>query len=148
MDSQKASNNGSRVRIDTDLQRHFELTLGRDEPGSSHHYLYCALVLTLRDQMVEQWRGTRERYKQQRPKRINYLSLEFLMGRSLNNALLNLDLEDEVRAALLPFACSLEELQEAEPDAGLGNGGLGRLAACFLDSCACLEIPVTGYGIL
>ncbi len=147
MESGKVSKNDTRVRVDVDLQRHFELTLGRDEQGSSHHYLYQAMVLTLRDRMVEHWRGTRERYKDERPKRINYLSLEFLIGRSLNNALLNLDLEADVRAALIPFACGLETLEEEEPDAGLGNGGLGRLAACFLDSCACLEIPVTGYGI-
>ena len=147
MESEEALNNGNRVRMDVDLQRHFELTLGRDRPGESRHYLYRALVLTLRDQMVEHWRGTRERYRRQRPKRIAYLSLEFLMGRSLNNALLNLAVEDEVRDALIPFACNLEELETEEPDAGLGNGGLGRLAACFLDSCASLEIPVTGYGI-
>jgi starch phosphorylase len=147
MESNQINEKPSRVQVDVDLQRHFELTLGRDEPGESHHYLYCALVLTLRDRMVEHWRGTRERYRLERPKRINYLSLEFLMGRSLNNALLNLDLEDDVRDALTAYACRLEELEDEEPDAGLGNGGLGRLAACFLDSCATLEIPVTGYGI-
>ena len=147
MDSNQVPENSSRVRVDVDLQRHFELTLGRDERGESHHYLYRALVLTLRDRMVEHWRGTRERYRRERPKRISYLSMEFLMGRSLNNALLNLDLEDDVVAALTDYACRLEELEDEEPDAGLGNGGLGRLAACFLDSCASLEIPVTGYGI-
>ncbi len=144
---QKTTDNGTRVNIDTDLQRHYELTLGKDEPGQSHHYMYRALALTLRDRMVEHWRATRERYRVEKPRRVSYLSLEFLMGRSLNNALLNLDLEDDVRRALEQHACSLEELETVEPDAGLGNGGLGRLAACFLDSCATLEIPVTGYGI-
>ncbi len=139
--------NNNRVQVDTDLKRHFELTLGRDQGGESHHYMFRALALTLRDQMVEHWRETRERYRVQKPRRISYLSLEYLMGRSLNNALLNLDLEDDVRRALGQYACTLEELEAEEPDAGLGNGGLGRLAACFLDSCATLEIPVTGYGI-
>ena len=130
-----------------DLRRHYAVTLGRDEGDYSHYYLYHALVLTLRDRLVEKWRDTRQRYRAERPKRIAYLSLEFLMGRTLNNALLNLDLEDAAREALQQFACELEEVEREELDAGLGNGGLGRLAACFLDSCATLELPVTGYGI-
>ncbi len=144
----KKSKSASRsTPITAELQRHFELTLGKDEVGASKHYLYTALALTVRDRIVDKWRKTRERYRETQPKRINYMSLEFLMGRSLNNALLNLDLEDEVRIALQGYACSLEEVESEELDAGLGNGGLGRLAACFLDSCATLEIPVTGYGI-
>ena len=133
--------------IGADLQRHYEVTLGRDEVNGSHHYLYQALALTVRDRMVEKWRKTRERYRTENPKRVSYLSLEFLMGRSLNNALLNLDIEDDVREVLQEYAINLETIEGEELDAGLGNGGLGRLAACFLDSCATLEIPVTGYGI-
>nr|WHW29815.1 putative glycogen/starch/alpha-glucan phosphorylase [uncultured bacterium] len=147
MNTEPSKSNVPQSRIDKDLQRHLELTLGRDELGESHHYLYRALALTVRDCMMEKWRKTRERYRQEQPRRINYLSLEFLMGRSLNNALLNLDIEEPVRKALQKYACSLEEVENEELDAGLGNGGLGRLAACFLDSCASLEIPVTGYGI-
>ncbi len=146
-DENKASAGNGRVRVDIDLRRHLELTLGKERSDESHYYMYRALAQTLRDQMVEHWRDTRERYRVQKPRRVSYLSLEFLMGRSLNNALLNLDLDDEVHAALEQYACELEELEREEPDAGLGNGGLGRLAACFLDSCATLEIPVTGYGI-
>ncbi|MFM1896234.1 MAG: starch phosphorylase [Pseudomonadota bacterium] len=130
-----------------DLKRHLHLTLGRDQGKESHLYLYTAAALTLRDRLVERWRETRERYRRERPKRVAYLSLEFLMGRTLNNAILNLDVEPELRDALLDFSVTLEELAEEERDAGLGNGGLGRLAACFLDSCATLELPVTGYGI-
>ncbi len=137
----------SQLDVDTDLRRHFELTLGRDRVGESRHYMFQALALTVRDQMVARWRETRERYRLEKPRRINYISLEFLMGRNLNNALLNLDIEDDVRKALQAYACELEEVELEEPDAGLGNGGLGRLAACFLDSCASLEIPITGYGI-
>jgi starch phosphorylase len=131
----------------TDLARHFHLTLGRDATQESHMYLYNAAALTVRDRLVERWRQTRERYKQERPKRVAYLSLEFLMGRALTNAVLSLDLEPSLRNALKNYGVSMEELAEEERDAGLGNGGLGRLAACFLDSCATLEYPVTGYGI-
>ena len=130
-----------------DLRRHFEVTLGRDEVSESHYYLYNALALTLRDRLTQRWRETRERYRDQDPKRVAYLSLEFLMGRALNNAILNLDLDADTREALQGYAVDLETLTEEEMDAGLGNGGLGRLAACFLDSCATLELPVTGYGL-
>lgn len=133
--------------LSSDLARHFHLTLGRDASSESHMYLYNAAALTVRDRLVERWRQTRERYKQQRPKRVAYLSLEFLMGRALTNAVLNLDIDPCMRSALKNYGVSLEELAEEERDAGLGNGGLGRLAACFLDSCATLEYPVTGYGI-
>ena len=137
----------SAADISRDLHRHFEYTLGRDELGGSRHYLYTALAITIRDRMVGRWRATRERYRRDRVKRVSYLSMEYLMGRTLGNALLNLDIGEEVREALKSWSCALEQLEEEEADAGLGNGGLGRLAACFLDSCATLEIPVTGYGI-
>ncbi len=130
-----------------DLNRHFSLTLGRDELGESNRYLFNAVALTVRDRLVERWRATRERYKEDRPKRINYISMEFLMGRALTNAVLNLDLEQPLQDALKNYGCTLEDVVQEELDAGLGNGGLGRLAACFLDSCASLELPVTGYGI-
>tara|TARA_R100000005_G_scaffold96309_2_gene82249 strand:- start:6306 stop:8762 length:2457 start_codon:yes stop_codon:yes gene_type:complete len=134
--------------LEEDLLRHYSLTLGRDDAGSDTvFHLYQALALTVRDRLVARWQDTRERYREQGCKTINYLSLEFLMGRTLGNALLNLDLEGPVREALQSWARDLEQLQEEEVDAGLGNGGLGRLAACFLDSCATLQLPVTGYGI-
>ena len=133
--------------LSRDLARHFHLTLGRDASRDTHLYLYNAAALTVRDRLVERWRQTRERYKQERPKRVAYLSLEFLMGRAFTNAVLNLDIEPGMRQALKNYGVSMEELAQEERDAGLGNGGLGRLAACFLDSCATLEYPVTGYGI-
>ncbi len=136
-----------RTGFGDDLQRHYSLTLGREDMGRSHHYLYHALALAVRDRLVAQWRSTRERYARERKKSINYLSLEFLMGRSLGNALLNLDLDSTTHNVLQDWACTLEQVQEEEMDAGLGNGGLGRLAACFLDSCANLSLPVTGYGL-
>ena len=130
-----------------DLDRHFHLTLGRDQTSNAHHYLFNAAALTVRDRLVERWRSTRNSYHDERPKRVAYISLEFLMGRTLTNATLNLDMEETLRKALYRYGVSLEELSAEERDAGLGNGGLGRLAACFLDSCATLGLPVTGYGI-
>jgi starch phosphorylase len=128
-----------------DLARHFHFSLGRDKVQDSHTYLYNALAITIRDRLVAQWRKTRMSRGHQR--RVGYISLEFLMGRTLNNAILNLDLDETVRESLEGYCCNLEDVEQAEHDAGLGNGGLGRLAACFLDSCASLSLPVIGYGI-
>ena len=128
-----------------DLARHFHFSLGRDKVQESHDYLYNALAITIRDRLVAQWRKTRMARVGHR--RVAYISLEFLMGRTLNNAILNLGLDDTVRNTLNDYCCELEEVEAAEHDAGLGNGGLGRLAACFLDSCASLSLPVIGYGI-
>ncbi|RLQ22523.1 glycogen/starch/alpha-glucan family phosphorylase [Seongchinamella sediminis] len=135
------------AQVAADLKRHARLSLGCDRLSDSHRYLYNALALTVRDRLVERWRLTREQRRHSATRRVSYLSLEFLMGRALTNAVLNLDLEQAVREALKDYGCQLEEVAEAERDAGLGNGGLGRLAACFLDSCASLQLPVTGYGI-
>jgi starch phosphorylase len=102
---------------------------------------------TIRDRLAERWASTQRRYHEQDAKRVYYLSLEFLMGRALGNALINLDLTEPTMEALDPLGYRLEELEEMEPDAGLGNGGLGRLAACYLDSMATLGIAGYGYGI-
>lgn len=133
--------------LSDDLTRHFYYTLGRDKVGQSHLYLYHALALTIRDRLVSRCRATRQHLKAQKTRKAAYLSLEFLMGRALGNAVLNLDLTDASKVALNQYCTTLEEVQQAEHDAGLGNGGLGRLAACFLDSCATLGLPVLGYGI-
>ncbi len=130
-----------------DFRRHFSITLGRDRFCMSRHYPYSALALVLRDRVMERWKHTREAYQQSDCRRAHYMSLEFLMGRALGNAMLNLGVEDEATAAVAEYGIDLEEIAEAEHDAGLGNGGLGRLAACFLDSCATLQLPVIGYGI-
>ena len=133
--------------IQEDFRRYFARTLGRDRYCRSVHYSYMALALTLRDRLFDRWKNTRYANKENKNKRTYYLSLEFLMGRALGNTLLNLDVEEETRQALYDLGIYMEEIAEAEPDAGLGNGGLGRLAACFLDSCATLQLPVMGYGI-
>ncbi|RQW78343.1 MAG: glycogen/starch/alpha-glucan phosphorylase [Geobacter sp.] len=129
------------------FRHYYTHNLGRDRYCRSIHYHYKALALTVRDRLMERWRHTRYAYEESDCKRCYYLSLEFLMGRALNNALLNLGITDAASAALHALGIELEDLAEAEHDAGLGNGGLGRLAACFLDSCATLQLPVTGYGI-
>lgn len=133
--------------LQEDLTRHFYYTLGRDMVGESRLYLYHALALTIRDRLVARCRTTRQQRQLSPTRQVAYLSLEFLMGRALGNAVLNLDLEENVRHAVQEYCTTLEEVAEAEHDAGLGNGGLGRLAACFLDSCATLGLPVIGYGI-
>ena len=121
--------------------------LGRDEYSQNTHYAYDALGLTLRDRIMERWKETHHTYKQARCKRTFYLSMEYLMGRSLSNAMLNLGVHDIVTKAMSDLGITIAELIDSEVDAGLGNGGLGRLAACFMDSCATLQLPVIGYGL-
>ena len=106
-----------------------------------------AFSRSIRDVLAQRWVLTRTTYELQNPKRVYYLSLEFLIGRSLANNLTNLLLDPLVRHAAQEHGLDLPELIEEEPDAGLGNGGLGRLAACFLDSMATMQIPATGYGL-
>src|SRR5207245_7472928 len=108
---------------------------------------YVALALAVRDRMMARWIRTHDAYYEQDAKRVYYLSLEYLMGRTLGNSLVNLGLLDECSTTLHELGYRLEDLREAESDAGLGNGGLGRLAACFLDSMATLQLPATGYGL-
>lgn len=108
---------------------------------------YTTAANTVRDHVVERWVHTANNYFESQPKRIYYLSLEFLIGRMLSNAALNLGIESEIREGLNTLGQDLENVVEMEADAALGNGGLGRLAACFLDSMATMDIPGTGYGI-
>lgn len=129
-----------------DIELHLLYTLGRFESKSDQN-ISQALALAVRDQLMGLWQKTNHSELVYERKRVFYLSLEFLLGRSLSNAVLNIDLEASVREALNELGCSLEEIEEQERDAGLGNGGLGRLAACFMDSCASLNLPVRGYGI-
>jgi starch phosphorylase len=131
----------------SDYRRYFTYTLGQNKYSHSVKYYYKALALTVRDRLMDRWKKTRYTYIETKCKRGYYLSLEFLMGRALGNAMLNLGITDAASRAMMELGLNLEELAEAEIDAGLGNGGLGRLAACFLDSCATLQLPVMGYGI-
>ncbi len=130
-----------------ELRRHLYFTLGHYNEKVDTNYYYKALSIAIRDRVTKHWRATRKRFSLSTDRKVHYFSLEFLLGRSLNNAILNLGLDEDARRALHEYGLMLEDVEEAEPDAGLGNGGLGRLAACFLDSCANLELPVAGYGI-
>lgn len=109
--------------------------------------LYMALAYTLRDIMTEKWLNTQSSYYEEEKKRVYYLSLEFLIGRSLTNSMLNLGIYDQAKKAVEELGFDLSVIIDEEEDAGLGNGGLGRLAACFMDSIATLKIPAHGYGI-
>ncbi len=134
--------------IVADFRRYFSHTLGRDRHTRYAYYMYEALVLTLRDRLWERWKNTRYAYEENGGvRRAYYLSMEFLMGRAFSNAMLNLGITEPVNKALHEMGLTMEEMAECENDAGLGNGGLGRLAACFLDSCSTLRLPVVGYGI-
>jgi len=126
---------------------YYNHTLGRSKECKATHYPYTALAYTLRDRLIERWKSTHYAYKDSDCKQTYYLSLEFLMGRALSNCMLNLDLNEEVQKSFYQLGLDLEEIADTEQDAGLGNGGLGRLAACFLDSCATLQLPVKGYGL-
>ncbi len=132
--------------IENDFLKYLCHTLGRNI-SSEDYYLFKALSYTTRDRLMTHWKKTWEAYNSKKSKRAYYLSMEFLIGRSLTNNLLNLGIEHETEQAMYDLGLSLEEIEESERDAGLGNGGLGRLAACFMDSCATLQLPVMGYGL-
>ncbi len=130
-----------------DFKQYYVHLLGRDENCRSPFYAGSALSLAIRDRLMEYWNITHQAYSKNDCRRGYYLSMEFLMGRTLSNAMLNLGVTDTVSKAMYDLGIELEELISSEHDAGLGNGGLGRLAACFLDSCATLQLPVLGYGL-
>jgi starch phosphorylase len=130
-----------------DIHRHLSYTLGRDAHSVSNRYRYIATVMAIRDRLMERWKASHAAYYDADCKRGYYLSMEFLMGRALGNAVINLGIDGEIAEAMRGLGMRMEDIVEEEADAGLGNGGLGRLAACFLDSCATLQLPVFGYGI-
>lgn len=134
-----------------DLQRsflrHLQYTLVKDKYTATKGDLYLALAYAVRDVLVDRWLDTQQSYYVNDAKRVYYISMEFLMGRTLGNSLINLGIMEEWQTALKQMGINVEELLEQEWDAGLGNGGLGRLAACFLDSMATMSLPAYGYGI-
>ena len=122
-------------------------SLAKDMYTATDYDNFESLAMAIRDRLIERWILTQQRYHDENCKRVYYLSMEFLTGRLMGNNILNLGIENEASKAVEELGYSLEELYENEIDQGLGNGGLGRLAACFLDSMATLGIPATGYGI-
>ena len=126
---------------------HLRYTLAKDRYNATDDDRYMALALSVRDRLVERWALTRQAYRGKNVKRIYYLSLEFLIGRLLGNNVINLQMEEICRQALAEVGLDWNDLRDHEMDAGLGNGGLGRLAACFLDSMSTLKLPAMGYGL-
>lgn len=134
------------VTIGHNFRHYLSYHLGRFQ-GCAQNYIYEALAYTVRDRLMVDWRHTWNTQLQPGTRRAHYMSLEFLIGRSLGNHLLNMGIHTATDQAMLDYSQKLEDVLEQEPDAGLGNGGLGRLAACFMDSCATLRLPVIGYGL-
>lgn len=129
------------------LQWHLHHTLAVSQSKETDGDWYLAFSVGLRDQLAERWMKTQDCYAGKKVRRAYYLSLEFLIGRLLGNNAMNMGLYDKCREALADGKLSWEDMQEIERDPGLGNGGLGRLAACFVDSLATLHLPCIGYGL-
>jgi starch phosphorylase len=136
-----------RAAIERSFASHVEYTIAKDEYSVTPRDFYRAIALSVRDRIADRWNKTQQKTFRSAERRVYYLSLEYLIGRLLDDSMLNLGLTGEARAALDDLGIDLGELAQYEDDAGLGNGGLGRLAACFLDSMATLGIPSVGYGI-
>lgn len=126
---------------------HRKYTLAKTQQRATQLDLYKSLALVVRDHLIEKWIETKKSQYDHDVKRINYLSMEYLVGRVLTQNMVNLDLKDALGQAVRELGFDLEALEETEIDAGLGNGGLGRLASCFLESMATLDLPANGYGM-
>jgi len=129
------------------FEEHLKYTLGTCGTDAGDRDLLMALAYAVRDRITDRWLKTRQIHEKKNVKRVYYLSLEFLMGRSLAGNIINLDIKKEIEDALRDLGYDFREIEDTENDAGLGNGGLGRLAACFMDSLATLGYPAYGYGI-
>ena len=129
------------------FQMNRQYTLSKDQYTATMHDNFMALSMAVRDRLVERWIKTQQGYHKKNVRRVYYLSMEFLIGRLLGNNMYNLGIEKYATGALDELGLNMETVREEEVDAGLGNGGLGRLAACFMDSMASLRVPAHGYGI-
>ncbi len=142
---------GDTAALEAELREAIEAkltySLGKSFRSATDNDWYHATALAVRDRLIDIWMNSRREAKRLKKKRVYYLSIEFLIGRLLLDTLTNLRLVEPVRRALQSMGVDLDRLREGEPDAALGNGGLGRLAACFMDSLAALQIPAYGYGI-
>eukprot|EP00190_Bangiopsis_sp_CCMP1999_P005735 CAMPEP_0198725658 /NCGR_PEP_ID=MMETSP1475-20131203/2918_1 /TAXON_ID= ORGANISM="Unidentified sp., Strain CCMP1999" /NCGR_SAMPLE_ID=MMETSP1475 /ASSEMBLY_ACC=CAM_ASM_001111 /LENGTH=873 /DNA_ID=CAMNT_0044487465 /DNA_START=98 /DNA_END=2719 /DNA_ORIENTATION=- len=133
--------------IQRQIVNHVEYTLARTRYNFDYLHAYQATAISVRDRLIESWNDTQQFFTEKDVKRVYYLSMEFLMGRYLNNALLNMGVSNQFQGALRGLGFDIDEVCDHERDPGLGNGGLGRLAACFMDSLATLNYPAWGYGI-
>jgi len=135
------------ANVKKSFNRHLHYTIIKDRHVSTQRDYYFSLANVVKDHLVSRWIRTQQHYYETDPKRVYYLSLEFYMGRSLTNTMINLGIQGACDEAMYQLGLDIEEMEDMEADAGLGNGGLGRLAACFLDSMATLAMPSYGYGI-
>ncbi|PHH60963.1 hypothetical protein CDD82_2207 [Ophiocordyceps australis] len=133
--------------FEREMVRHVETTLARSMFNCDESAAYSAASLAFRDRLITEWNRTQQTQTYRDVKRVYYLSLEFLMGRALDNAMLNVGLKHVAKAGLADLGFRIEDIIGQEHDAALGNGGLGRLAACFLDSLASLNYSAWGYGL-
>ncbi len=131
----------------TEILRHLGHSLGKDQSHASLYDWRMSLSFALRDLVVEAWVASTRKTYETKAKRVYYLSIEFLIGRLIEDVAVNLGLDDVAREVVESLGLNYQAVVADEPDAALGNGGLGRLAACFMDSLATLEIPAYGYGI-
>ncbi|RJR31995.1 MAG: glycogen/starch/alpha-glucan phosphorylase [Desulfobacteraceae bacterium] len=143
----KISQSDTAEEIGKDIVKHLSSTLGHDPSFAGQYYYFKAAAYAVRDRLVDRWIETQRSYYSREAKRVYYLSMEFLPGRFLRNNLVNMLLDEQCEDALVRHGQHLDEIEELEFDAGLGNGGLGRLASCFLDSFATTRLPAYGYGI-
>jgi starch phosphorylase len=138
---------GETISLKEDILRHIRFTLGNDPLKPDRFSCFMGLAYSVRDRLVDRWIRSQRALYDTVAKRVYFLSMEFLPGRFLKNYLTSLQMEQEARRALQELGFDLDELEEEEWDPGLGNGGLGRLASCYLESMACRSIPAYGYGI-
>ena len=143
---------GEQMKFDAEkfkenLEGRLKRQYGKDISQANKHELFDAVSASALEVIMENWMATRHEYEKKPTKQLYYLSAEFLMGRALSNNLINAEISDKVKEVLKGMNIDYDMIEDQEPDAGLGNGGLGRLAACFLDSLATLDYPGHGYGI-
>jgi starch phosphorylase len=146
-ENNSASHSYSTTTLKDQIQHHIRFTMGRDPEKPNRHACFMGLAHSVRDRLIDRWIRTQRAQYDTLAKRVYFLSLEFLPGRFLMNYLISLRMVDQARQTVEEMGFDLDELEEEEWDAGLGNGGLGRLASCYMDSLACLNFPGYGYGI-
>ena len=142
-----APRSSDREQLATELLERLKYRIGKDPKVAKPHDWLTAAILVARDRITDKWMDSTRRTYSTGAKRVYYLSLEFLIGRLMRDAMTNIGIMDEMRHALASLGVDLDVIAEIEPDAALGNGGLGRLAACFMESMATVDVPAYGYGI-